>query len=102
MFNYQINAIVNKMIVDGIIAPNNTENAFISIKEYFSDKIAMTWTAEDILTRAGEINIDITDEQAVEILSSLQDNFNTNIRINWNIIDDYIIDCRDNAYLYNN
>jgi len=54
--------------------------------------IEIKWSTEDILAQAENLDIELTEDQADEILESLEDNHDANIGINWDVISFYIGD----------
>jgi Asp-tRNA(Asn)/Glu-tRNA(Gln) amidotransferase B subunit len=62
------------------------------MKDYWSDKIAVTWHIDDIIGRAEDRDIPlvITEEQAQDILGNLQRKHDCEIGINWDVIDFWI------------
>ena len=59
------------------------------------DQISITWSVDDILQQALTRNIQLSRENCQEILESIEDNYNADLGINWDIID-FAID----NYLY--
>lgn len=62
--------------------------------------IEIKWSTEDVLTQAENLDIKLTEEQADEILESLQDNHDATIGINWDVITCYIEDYIENKNLF--
>ena len=61
-----------------------------------SDKISITWTIEDVLTRAEEIHeTTISLDQARWVLEQLECNHDCNYGITWEIMDYYISEIKD-------
>lgn len=56
--------------------------------------ITITWSTEDVLTRAEELEIDITEEQADQILEKMDREHDATIGINWDVIDTYLYDIK--------
>lgn len=52
--------------------------------------IAAIWHVDDVLNRANETDADLTEEQALEILSRVDRKYDANIGINWDVLDTYI------------
>jgi len=53
-------------------------------------KITIEWSVEDILDRAKENNINITEKQALKILADIEHHHDASIGINWDVIDSYL------------
>ena len=54
--------------------------------------ISIKWSTEDVLAQADNLDLELTEEQADEILESLEDNHDATIGINWDVISYYIED----------
>ena len=52
-----------------------------------TNEISIKWHIEDVKAQAKERHINITDEQAREILQAMKKNHDCNIGINWEVID---------------
>ena len=50
-------------------------------------QIAIIWDIDDVLSRAKEKHINITEQQALEILHNIERHHDTEIGINWDTID---------------
>ena len=53
-----------------------------------NNKIQITWHIEDVIYRGKERGINLTEEEAIDILDTLKDNHDSTIGINWDVIDD--------------
>lgn len=56
------------------------------IEACWVDKIAVSWSVEDILTYAEEAGHSLTKDEAYDILNGLLENHDAGIGINWNVI----------------
>lgn len=52
--------------------------------------ISIKWSAIDVKERAKQIEVEITDDQAKEVLSLMDNKHDANIGINWEVIDEWI------------
>jgi hypothetical protein len=52
--------------------------------------IEIKWSTEDVLMQADAMDIELTEEQADDILDSLENKHDANIGINWDVISFYI------------
>ena len=55
-----------------------------------ADVATSTWTVEDVRTRAYERNIQVSDDQADEILRELDHHQDASVGINWDVLDSWI------------
>jgi hypothetical protein len=53
-------------------------------------EIKITWSTEDVLMRAEELNVELTEHEADNILDELYENHDASIGICWDIIGSYI------------
>ena len=49
-------------------------------------KITITWHTDDVFAVAKEENINITEQQAIEILQNIKHQHDASIGINWDVI----------------
>lgn len=54
--------------------------------------INIIWSVEDVIERAKQENINLTETQALEILEDAKDNHDATIGINWDVLDYHIED----------
>ena len=59
-------------------------------------QIHITWCTEDVLHEAKELGVELTEDEADEILLHMEDKHDANIGISWDVIDVYIQDLVDN------
>jgi hypothetical protein len=63
------------------------EDAEKALKEYWRDKAAFVWQVEDVLDRAKDMGKEITEDQALDVLSAMESDHDCCIGINWDVID---------------
>ena len=64
-------------------------------------EIHIGWSTEDVLQRAKDSDVKLTEDEANSILLEMQREYDADIGINWETIDDYIeglVDVRDYSY----
>jgi hypothetical protein len=54
--------------------------------------IAIKWCTEDVLWQAEQLDLELTENQADDILESLENKHDASIGINWDVISYYIED----------
>jgi uncharacterized protein YpuA (DUF1002 family) len=59
-------------------------------------KIQITWSTEDILFTAENMNVQLNEEEADTILDELDEHHDAQLGINWDIIENYIQQHIDN------
>lgn len=58
-----------------------------ALREYWTDRIAVSWCVSDVTERAEQMGREVTDDEARDVLSSLVSGFDANLGINWEVID---------------
>ena len=58
--------------------------------------IQIKWSTNDVLSRAEDMGVEITEEQGDEILQSVFDNHDATIGVNWEVIEFHIEDFLEN------
>jgi hypothetical protein len=64
-------------------------------------EISIGWSTEDVLQRAKDNDVKLTEDEANSILLEIQRDYDADVGINWETIDDYIeglVDERDYSY----
>jgi len=64
-------------------------------------EIHIGWSTEDVLQRAKDNDVKLTEDEANSILLEMQRDYDADVGINWETIDDYIeglVDIRDYSY----
>ena len=64
-------------------------------------EIHIGWSTEDVLQRAKDNDVKLTEDEAHSILLEMQRDYDADVGINWETIDDYIeglVDIRDYSY----
>lgn len=75
-----------------LVVGKSQEDAYKALKEYWRERIAVSWSVDDVIGRAEDRDIKLTEDQALDILSLLESKHDCNIGINWDVID-YHTDC---------
>lgn len=57
--------------------------ALNTLKDHFSNRIAIVWTTGDVHTEAESMGVDLTEEQARDILQRVEASHDANIGLNW-------------------
>lgn len=75
------------LVKKNIISEDNKEIAIKIIEKQWKNQIAIVWGTEDILTKAKEKEIKLTEKEARLILKNLQRNHDCEYGITWETID---------------
>lgn len=89
MYLTEINEMVDGFVNDKLIAEQDRENFVKSLRKYWTDKIAITWTADDVADACPGL----TEEEAIDVLWKLFHDHDSERGINWDSI-------RDNAVIH--
>jgi hypothetical protein len=81
---------VDNLVVKKLIDPNKGAKALKIFERYWEDKIAIIWSAEDVIAEAKQNGKRCSKEKAQEILQSLYDDHDCNYGITWQTIDEYL------------
>jgi len=75
------------------------EKAIEILEDYWTTNMAIVWNVDDIIGVAEQKGLDITKEQACEVLETLLDNHDADLGVNWDTIsyaldgmEDYLVD----------
>jgi hypothetical protein len=90
MYQYHIKDMA-KIAAKAAAETGTLEGVEDALTEYWTDKVAIVWKIDDIIDRAKQYNnIDLTEDQAQEILGSIHSQHDCNQGINWTVIDVHI------------
>jgi len=73
----------------GIVLIDLSPGHTVGVDDNDGNSISMTWTVTDVMDRADERGIQLTDEQCVDILADINRYKDADIGINWEVIDTY-------------
>src|SRR4051794_29114297 len=68
----------------------NQNTAKNLLETYWSDKICIIWTKEQVYRAANERGLALTKEEAIQVLQHLQFNYTPQYGIRWSDITDFI------------
>lgn len=92
MLDIHIANMAKSLVSRGIISDEELPYTQITLKEYWEDKIAVSWSIEDVKTRAEDIgDIELTDQQAASILKDVFHDYDSSYGITETNFDDYIV-----------
>jgi hypothetical protein len=94
MYNSEIEEMTGKIQKTLKLNDKDAERVTKVLQNHWKDSISITWKVCDIIDRAKENHIKLTQEQAREVLESLEDNHDCNYGITWDMIDDTINDVK--------
>lgn len=94
MYKFHIEEMADNVMEKlNLLDVSNREKILSGLQEYWNDKVAMIWTIYDIQEYAmRNDDLEISDEDARNILNDIFDNHDAEYGINWITIDCYISD----------
>jgi hypothetical protein len=94
MYDTHIQDMTNKITKALNLTENQAATVQKSIKEYWEDRIALTWTTEDVIETAKDMDITLTNNQAREILEETLRGHDADIGVNWEVLRTRIADLK--------
>ena len=71
-------------------ALKNNPRALNILKRYLSDKVLIVWRTEDVHRAANEMNLALTEKEAMTVLETLHRQHNRQLGLRWSDITDHI------------
>ncbi|MBD3260926.1 MAG: hypothetical protein GF334_04490 [Candidatus Altiarchaeales archaeon] len=78
--------IIEALVLANLVQPFDKQRALDVCKEKVKDEMHVVWDVEDVMTQAGNDLVEITEDDAREILASLHRNHDADVGINWDVI----------------
>ena len=76
MYIYHLRDMAQGLIDEGIVEPHRFQETVDVMKKEWKDKIAYSWSIDDVKRIGNEENgVDLDDREAMEILSSIMNGF---------------------------
>lgn len=88
MYNHNIEAMAQAIVDSGLT--NDRESIEKILSNYWKTRIADVWSTNDVFCCAESIGINLTEDDAIEILLSVFDDFDASVGINWTVIEMHI------------
>lgn len=91
MYSHQLEKMAERVAEKLAKKPLKTKKAIckavlLTLQEFWKDKIAITWTIEDVKS----LRSDLTDEQAIEVLNTVEHRQDADHGVNWDMIGEVI------------
>lgn len=91
MYGHHIDEMVEKLRDRGLITESEKPEARDALAACWTEKIANVWMLDDVLA----VDPTLPKSQALTVLHKLQENFNSEIGINWMVIEATIQEVKD-------
>ena len=76
----------------GMVLIDLSPNQTVGVDDNDGKTIAHVWSVVDLMDRARERHINLSDQQCLEILARVDDGKDANIGINWDVLDSHTDD----------
>ena len=83
MYSHHLEDMVNRLAEAGVLMEADKDKAMATLDSYWENKIAVSWSTEDIITLAKQGGKVVTEEQAGEILQSVLHHHDCEYGITW-------------------
>lgn len=90
MYDHLLNEQIDRLIKAKFIKDEDRDKAIKVINKVWEDRIAITWSTEDVISCAKEKGKRISKEKAREILAEVLHRHDASIGVNWDVINCYI------------
>ena len=88
---WKIKKMVDVLDTAGLITgKSKKEKTIKAIENFFEDTIHIEWCVEDIIDRAKDNDINISEEQARKVLEDVRRYHDCETGVNWDVIDYHI------------
>lgn len=90
MYRHHIDDMVDSLIKNNLICPTRKDDATAALLSVWDDKIAVVWSAEDVIKAAHDDGIVVDNDAAYEILQKAHCNHDCTIGITWDTFKHYL------------
>lgn len=99
MYDHEINAMVDALreqcVLDTHDIEKAAERAKAALRKYWTDRIALTWSTEDVRQTAEDMGLPKTEASCREILHRILHRADADVGVSWETIRNTITDARD-------
>ena len=86
MYDHHLIAMADDLVAAGVITSKKKDKALKALQAHWENKIAIVWSAEDVVEYAKDREMEISEETACGILESMLDGHDCNYGITWDTI----------------
>ena len=86
MYSHHLQEMVDNLASAGLLSEGSKEDAFIVMSDCWKDKMAITWSTEDILHSAREAGYACGAVEAREILQTVFHDQDAEFGVNWDTV----------------
>lgn len=62
----------------------------LEVQKIERTQLSHIWNVEDVLFKAEDLDITLTEDQAIEILRNIEDDIDCSVGVNWDVIEYHI------------
>ena len=92
MSNHIIERAIKALLENGYVSGETIRDI---LEEEFNDTIFPTWDITDVKKKAEELKIEMTEDEMLDILNYLDEEFDASLGINWSTVEWAILDSRE-------
>jgi hypothetical protein len=82
MHTHELRAMVDRLVADQVLPADRAEAALSSLRHCWTDRIALIWTVEDVLTVCPKL----TQEQAADVLYKALEDHDASVGVDWDTL----------------
>ena len=92
----QAKEIINELLDNCKIAPGQTKvtasiyKKLTALDKHMENTISIEWGLDDVLHQAKEDGVEITEDQALNVLSTMDSKHDASIGMSWDVISEFI------------
>jgi len=90
MINYFLGNVVEALVEEGELDRSRKLEVTEKLSKVFDNKMITLWSTEDVIDRASERGIEMSEEAAKEIIAAMDRRHDATRGINWDVIDCHI------------
>ena len=91
MYSHHLRDMLNLLASKHLIADDKIDEGMVILKGYWTDRIAVSWSAQDMIDRAkSQFGRRISKKKACEILQDILSHHDCEYGITWDTIDSHL------------
>ena len=90
MQNMFIDRVVDYLVEQNFIKPDDKDVAAHMVREKFRDRESIGWHVSDVIDRAEQIGVELTETEARDILFTAIQRHDATVGLNWDVLDVHI------------
>ena len=95
MYDHEISNMVTALREAGVVSEEHADRARQALRSHWTDRIALTWSTQDVMDTAEQMGLSKTPESCREILHRVLHRSDADVGVSWETIRTTIVDARD-------